>query len=180
MNRVLVRNGFLEGEPGDYTPTEKAEPYVEEKYYHRGCGGYAFYNRSWTTRTYDPSIIDELNIDDEVIEDVRAEVRELRTARQAERRKAAEEYDARMQALRDAEISEQVDDVLEYFNPMSVIEDNLLLFVGLCAIGFIGYKLFAWVKQMQEEKKKEEKKKEEEKKREKHTIDLGLCIMEYE
>ena len=57
---LLCEEGFLEGEPGDYTVTEKGEPYAEERDYHRGTGGYATYNRYWTTRSWDDSILDAI------------------------------------------------------------------------------------------------------------------------
>lgn len=62
MNFVLKEEGFLVGEPGNYTVTEKGEKYAEEQDYHRGTGGYAHYNRYWTTRTWDDGITDELDI----------------------------------------------------------------------------------------------------------------------
>ena len=62
MNFVLKEEGFLVGEPGNYTVTEKGEKYSEEQDYHRGNGGYAHYNRYWTTRTWDDGITDELDI----------------------------------------------------------------------------------------------------------------------
>ena len=84
LNCILKNQGFLTGEPGDYTPTEKAADYVEERDYHRGCGGYSWYNRSWTTRAFDETIMDELDINDDVISEVRDELRKKRAARREE------------------------------------------------------------------------------------------------
>ena len=67
MNRVLVKQGFLQGRPGDYSVTQKALQYAAEKDFHRGTGGYASYNRYWTTRTFDDSIKNVLNISSELI-----------------------------------------------------------------------------------------------------------------
>lgn len=60
VNMLLCEEGYLEGEPGDYTVTEKGAPYAEERDYHRGTGGYATYNRYWTTRSWDDSILDAI------------------------------------------------------------------------------------------------------------------------
>ncbi len=62
MNFVLKEGGYLVGEPGNYFVTEKGEKYAEEQDHHRGTGGYAHYNRYWTTRTWDDGIADELDI----------------------------------------------------------------------------------------------------------------------
>ncbi len=64
MNFFLKEEGYLDGEPGDYFLTEKGKKYAEEQDYHRGTGGYAHYNRYWTTRTWDEGITDELDITD--------------------------------------------------------------------------------------------------------------------
>lgn len=81
MNRVLKKLNFLKGIPGSYEPTEKALPYVHIKNFHRGKGGYAHYNRYWSTRTYDESIKDVLEITNELISEVKAETAASRAAR---------------------------------------------------------------------------------------------------
>ncbi|SHJ74174.1 hypothetical protein [Parasporobacterium paucivorans] len=63
MNYALKEAGFLSGNPGDYTITEKAKAFVVENDFHRGNGGYSMYNRYWTTRKWDEKIVDELNLD---------------------------------------------------------------------------------------------------------------------
>lgn len=67
MNRVLVKLGFLKGSPGDYSLTEKAMQYAVEKDFHRGTGGYSCYNRYWTTRTFDNSIKEVLDVSAELM-----------------------------------------------------------------------------------------------------------------
>ena len=62
MNRVLAKQGFLKGKPGDYSVTQKALQYAVEKDFHRGTGGYASYNLYWTTRTFDDSIKEALDV----------------------------------------------------------------------------------------------------------------------
>lgn len=71
MNFVLKEEGYLDGEPGGYTVTEKGEKYAEERDYHRGTGGYAHYNRYWTTRTWNDEIQDEINITEERRREIR-------------------------------------------------------------------------------------------------------------
>lgn len=74
LNFVLKEEGFLDGEPGNYTVTEKGEKYAQEQDHHRGTGGYAHYNRYWTTRTWDDGIVDELDITDDRKREIRAAI----------------------------------------------------------------------------------------------------------
>ena len=97
MNRVLVKLGFLTGDPGNYSLTEKAIPFAIEKDFHRGCGGYSWYNRYWTTRTFDDSILDELDVTDELISEVREDLSAYRAAKKA-LRMTVEEIEAARQA----------------------------------------------------------------------------------
>ncbi len=83
MNRVLVKLGFLSGMPGDYNLTSKAKPYATVKEFHRGTGGYAHYNKYWTTRKFDESIKDVLDVTADLIQEVRDEIKAERTARSA-------------------------------------------------------------------------------------------------
>lgn len=62
MNHILAELGYLDGEPGNWRVSEKGKKYGKEQDYHRGKGGYAYYNRYWTTITWDNSITDELDI----------------------------------------------------------------------------------------------------------------------
>jgi len=71
MNFVLKEEGFLEGESGNYVITEKGEEYANEQDHHQGTGGYAHYNRYWTTRTWDDGITDELNITEDRKNEIR-------------------------------------------------------------------------------------------------------------
>ena len=45
MNRLLLKQGILTGEPGSYDLTTKGLQYAVTKDFHRGTGGYAHYNR---------------------------------------------------------------------------------------------------------------------------------------
>lgn len=63
MNELLKENGYLYGEPGAYGLTEKGEQFGAEQDHHRGTGGYAHYNRDWTTRTWGEGISAALRAD---------------------------------------------------------------------------------------------------------------------
>lgn len=84
MNYALREAGFLSGESGDYTVTEKGKLFAKSTENHRGNGGYSTYNRYWIERTWDESVIDELNINNEqrkhIIESVATECRLKREA----------------------------------------------------------------------------------------------------
>lgn len=103
MNRVLVKLGFLKGSPGDYSLTEKAMQYAVEKDFHRGNGGYACYNRYWTTRSFDDSIKQVLDISSELINEVREEIKSDRAARYAVQAAARAQADAEFLAKQAAE-----------------------------------------------------------------------------
>ena len=83
MNFVLKEEGFLDGEPGKYFVTEKGEKYATEQDYHRGPGGYAWYNRDYSVRTWDEEVTDELDLSED-------RIRELRQAIKAAKQKPVE------------------------------------------------------------------------------------------
>lgn len=83
MNRILVKQGFLQGVPGDYSVTQKGLQYAVEKNFHRGTGGYSRYNCYWTTRTFDDSIKEALDVSADLIDEVRSEIAVERAARYA-------------------------------------------------------------------------------------------------
>ena len=71
MNFLLKEEGFLDGEPGNYTITEKGKKFAEEHNHHRGTGGYSHYNRYWTTITWDDGIANELIITEDRKKEIR-------------------------------------------------------------------------------------------------------------
>ena len=78
MNYILKKEGFLSGNTGEYSVTDKGEPFAEEKDFHRGTGGYDHYNRYWSNRTWDESIENELNITDDMKKEARNAVAKAR------------------------------------------------------------------------------------------------------
>lgn len=63
MNALLKEHGYLAGEPGAYGLTEKGMQFGHEEDHHRGPGGHSWYNRDWTTRTWDEEVLDALAAD---------------------------------------------------------------------------------------------------------------------
>jgi hypothetical protein len=59
VNEALKENGFLEGEPGNYTFTEKGEQYGEEKDEDNGYGGSAY--RGWSYKKWDEEVLTEIS-----------------------------------------------------------------------------------------------------------------------
>lgn len=143
MNRVLLKLGFLKGEPGNYDLTEKALQYAVEKNYHRGTGGYAYYNRYWTTRTFDDSIKKVLNVTSELISEVRNELAAARAARNATHAVATAEFMAKRVAEKVAmEAAEQAALKSERLIVKLKTTGKVVLIIGgVAAIGYGIYKL---------------------------------------
>lgn len=148
MNRLLAKQGFLEGEPSNYYPTEKAQPFVKESYQHMGPG--------WTLRTFDDSILDELVITNDIKADIRAEISAERAAKQAEK-------EAKWVAFKNSLLENEGQD-----NQMSIpTEEDVaqeletqktdialgILFIVVTA-GFIIYKTVPRIKQWREKHKR--------------------------
>lgn len=85
LNYALKEAGFLSGEPGLYSVTDKGAKYAFEKYEKRGTGGYAQYNPSWETRSWDDSVLAELNLTDAKKRWIQQAASDLRRTRRAER-----------------------------------------------------------------------------------------------
>ena len=96
MNRLLYNEGYLEGEPGDYSVTEKGKPFAHETSYRYGPGGTSMrYNGGYDIRTWDPSINDVLNVTPEMKQQAKDDVA-LRRRQQKEER---ENYYASMENI---------------------------------------------------------------------------------
>ncbi|MGX8700527.1 hypothetical protein [Caproiciproducens sp.] len=94
MNYILKEEGYLSGEAGEYSVTDKGAPFAEEEDFHRGTGGYAHYNRYWTTRTWDESLKDELNITADMKKAAKNAVAETRRQHWDDIKEARSEADA--------------------------------------------------------------------------------------
>lgn len=147
MNRLLLRQGFLEGEPGDYAPTAKAIPYVLTKDFHYGPGGYSFYNKYWTSVKFDESIKEILDTSMEAIRQAREEVEAMHLAQKIARAEARAQADAAFiakqaaeKAAKEAEIlaeleaAERVRKLKEVGKIGLVIIGSAAVVVGICII----------------------------------------------
>ena len=101
VNYLLKREGFLEGEPDNYSPTEKGKAYSILKSKDNGYGGYAA--RGWEWLEWDESILPLLPITDEQKNEIRVAVAEQRRTRRKKREKEAEEYWNRVNAQEENE-----------------------------------------------------------------------------
>lgn len=153
MNRALVKLGFIKGTPGDYDATDKGLPYIVTKAFHRGPGGYSQYNRDWITRSYDESIIDVMDVSDELIAAVKKEVADARAKRYADlvaaRAKADAEFlinETRKKALKLEEEREAEAAVTRMANLKKVGKVTLVIVVS-AGIVYGVYKATPYVKE---------------------------------
>jgi hypothetical protein len=135
MNALLKQEGFLDGEPGAYSVTEKGEPYADEQFHSRGTGGSIQYNPTWTTTTWDDSITNELDVTDDKKQQIRQQV--------ADARRAAREPDV------EEEIEPQPDDSSK---GREFDARPLLVVGGVIAAGFGIYKAAPHFKRFMNEK----------------------------
>lgn len=140
MNHILKEQGYLDGDTGDYTVTEKGVPFAEEQDFHRGTGGYAQYNRYWTTRTWDESIEDELNITDEMISDARKAVSEERKQHWDEIKAARAEADAAFLAKQNQDAIDSDEDGEPSDSNSDVLKAGLII-GGLIVLSYGVYKV---------------------------------------
>jgi hypothetical protein len=63
MNALLADHGYLEGEPGRWTVTDKGRPYANEDDHFRGNPNSLAYSTSWSTRSWDEGILEALDED---------------------------------------------------------------------------------------------------------------------
>ena len=132
MNQLLKDQGFLDGYPGKYVVTEKGAPFANETYFHRGPGGYAQYNRDWTQRTWNESIIEALDTSPESCQAARDAVAQARRAKWAAIKARRAEADAAFRASRPDLFPPEKDDLAS--TSSSDTEDGLS---GLAIAGII-------------------------------------------
>ena len=137
MNRVLVKLGFLTGKPGNYELTEKGAIYAIERDFHSGNGGYPSCNRYWTTRTYDDSIKDALNITDDLIKEVRDEMALERTVKVAGQAISTAKVEATKSTV--AQTGKSIIN-------LKSIGKIVVIFVIAVVVGYVIYKIFPKIK----------------------------------
>src|SRR3954466_6390609 len=69
FNIALMLAGLLDGEPGAWSLTEKGARFAAVHYHQNGYGGYA--HRSWDTTKWLQTVIDELDLSEEGIREIR-------------------------------------------------------------------------------------------------------------
>lgn len=94
LNVILRNKGYLSGEPGNYEPTSKGLPFVEEHENSHGNGGYSHMNKSEIIRRWDDSIMDEpdMAITDEDIAEAYDYLSERNRLQREKRRIDSETY----------------------------------------------------------------------------------------
>mgnify|MGYP004443832847 CR=1 FL=1 len=90
MNMLLKEQGYLAGEPGNYSPTLKGKQFVYEKGDDNGYGGYA--RRGWNWLEWDERIMDELHVTAEVKQEIKEKTAIQRRNKRAQQKADAEEY----------------------------------------------------------------------------------------
>lgn len=159
MNRLLVNQGILTGEPGSYDLTSKGLQYSVTKHFHRGTGGYSRYNRCWITRTYDESIKDILDLSAEAIADAKKAVADARMARYAAQATARAEANAKFLAKEAAKKAEKlaeekaVKESLERITRYKKIGKIGLAITGVVTVGYGIYKVIPKVRKWQTSQK---------------------------
>lgn len=131
MNRILKKQGFLEGEPGNYSLTEKGRQFGEEKYKRTGP------RSDYVLITYDDSIKKELNITKELKEEIRAEMEEERLQKKKEMEKDVNEDGAKEESV-DIEDANNEEEYLEKKEEVDI--DTVSFVIGMITIVTVLYK----------------------------------------
>lgn len=124
-NVLLKERGFLDGEPGNYYPTEKGKQLCIERGDDNGYGGYAF--RGWNWIEWDESMLNLLAITPEERNAIIQKASEQRLARRRENKKASELY------WQDVERRKR-----ESFRRQSVDNSENSLTVGVVIVAILG------------------------------------------
>ena len=135
MNVVLMNKGYQTGEPGNYEPTAKGLPYVEQHENHHGTGGYSHMNVYYTTMRWDESITDELEITDDDVTEARAYLSQRRKQQRDNLSAAGEDYRAKYNPISE----ESVDEDTLSENGLSGM-DKLYIAIGIGLSAFAGIK----------------------------------------
>lgn len=80
MNFFFKFKGLIDGLPGDYFITDVGKQFGKEEYFHRGTGGYSWYNRYWTERTWDEETLKAAGILDNIHEEMKLAREATKTA----------------------------------------------------------------------------------------------------
>ncbi|SFX77255.1 hypothetical protein [Ruminococcus sp. XPD3002] len=90
MNVYLKEEGYLKGEPGNYSLTKKGEKYATKKEKDNGYGGHAARHWSWTE--WAEEIVEKINIDSKRRAEIEQHTSEQRKERRIKKDREYEEY----------------------------------------------------------------------------------------
>lgn len=134
MNFLLKEEGFLDGEPQNYTVTEKGKDYAEDNY---NGSSYGYSNQGWPTRTWDDRILDELDI----TEGRKKEIRQAYSIAKQNKYKSEDDDISNEWDNCSNEDSDSTDS-----NNDTLVLKNLLIAAGLIGLGFGIYKAIPYIK----------------------------------
>ena len=130
MNVLLKEEGFIKGEPGNYSPTDKGKEYSDELSDDNGYGGYCA--RWWSWLVWPQTILDEIDTSDERLSQIREKTVEERRERKAAAEAEADERFRQFCAEKEANTEET-----ENFSAGKV-----LLAMGAAALAALGIAIF--------------------------------------
>ena len=93
MNFLLKEEGFLDGEPNAWIVTEKGRQFANGQSFHRGTGGYAQFNKYWDQLSWDPSVMEDIDISDDRKAQIKQATREARRLKADIRSAEQADYD---------------------------------------------------------------------------------------
>lgn len=129
MNVLLKEEGYLEGEPGNYSPTEKGQEYSEERGDGNEYGGKCAVGWHWFVWAL--QILDEIDLSDERITDIREKTANERHKRKV--RKQVKSDDFYSQTVNGVESDENINNTTGL--------SWLLPIIGAGIIGFFAGKI---------------------------------------
>ena len=103
INFALKLAGLQDGEPGAWGATEKGAPYVAEQFRQRGTGGYGFMNPSWGWLTWDPAVLDVLDLSEARVQEIQEMIADRRLAQKVAHKAATAAAEAAFLANQAAE-----------------------------------------------------------------------------
>lgn len=138
-NVLLKDEGYHEGEPGYYIPTEKGKKFLSEGYsWDNGYGGYA--HRAYDGNTWDKSIIDKLDTSSENLERIRKLTTQSREERRIKKEELIKKHEQEL-------VYNQNNDVADNNANVVVVIAGIVFVATLGGIGIALYKHFKKKKQ---------------------------------
>lgn len=138
VNRLLVNQGYLEGDVGEYRLSPKGQELGGHSDHDNGYGGFA--HRQWGWLNFDRSILDELDTSPEAVAEAQREVLDRRHAVQAANKLAQQAAEEKFLAsLEDSDTDEGEWDLKKIAIILGVTAATIAAGVGV-------YKFVQWRK----------------------------------